>query len=182
MYNELYEAWRKERESEEIQALPRDFFAQLADYISKIKEEGRMLDEKTLRGRLLLQEREKVLRLTEELVRARYEKIMHLVSAGKVVSGTSLTEQEISLYEKTLPSTESYLGVLDTILQGRLSKVEEKVKSKNVVVRILKEIPAIIGVDMRTYGPFKPEDVASLPVENARILIEEDAAEEIEVT
>jgi len=93
-----------------------------------------------------------------------------------------LTEQETSLYEKTLPSTESYLGVLDTILQGRLSKVEEKVKSKNVMVRILREIPAIIGVDMRTYGPLKPEDVASLPVENARILIEEQAAEEIEVT
>ncbi|MDH5440971.1 MAG: hypothetical protein OEZ48_02290 [Candidatus Bathyarchaeota archaeon] len=182
MYDELYEAWRKEKESEEIQALSRDFFAQLTDYISKIKEEGRMLDEKTLRGRLLLQEREKVLRLTEELVRARYGKIMLLVSAGKIVPGTSLTEQEMSLYEKTLPSTESYLGVLESISLGRLSKVEEKAKSKNVVVRILKEIPAIIGVDMRTYGPFRPEDVASLPVENARILIEEEAAEEIEVS
>jgi DNA replication factor GINS len=182
LYDELYEAWRKEKESEEIQALPRDFFAKLADYVSAIKEEGRMLDKKTLRGRLLLQEREKVARLTEELVRARYEKIMRLVSAGRIVPGTSLTEQETSLYEKTLPSTESYLGVLDTILQGRLSKVEEKVKSKNVMVRILREIPAIIGVDMRTYGPFKPEDVASLPIENARILIEEQAAEEIEVT
>lgn len=182
MYNELYEAWRKEKENEEIQPLPRDFYAKLANYISRLKEESRMLDEKALRGRLLQQEREKVMKLTGELIRTRYDKIMQMVSASRIVPSTSLTEEEINLYEKTAPLTESYLSILNNILQGRLLGPEEKIKPKIMVVRILQEIPAIIGADMKTYGPFKPEDVASLPVENARILIKQGAAEQIEVT
>jgi len=35
---------------------------------------------------------------------------------------------------------------------------------------------------MKTYGPFKPEDIASLPEENARILIKQGAAMEVEVS
>jgi DNA replication factor GINS len=45
----------------------------------------------------------------------------------------------------------------------------------------LKEIPAIIGADMKTYGPFKTEDVASLPAENARILAKQNLAEKVEI-
>jgi DNA replication initiation complex subunit (GINS family) len=34
---------------------------------------------------------------------------------------------------------------------------------------------------MKTYGPFKAEDVASLPVENVKILVKQGLAEKIEV-
>lgn len=182
MYDELYEAWRGEKGAEDIQSLPRDFFAKLAEYIGKLKEESRMLDKRTLRGRLLSQERESVLRFTEELIRARYDKIMRLVSAGGIAPSTFFTEEEVDFYEKVAPSTESYLGILKNILQGRLLRVEKKAKKKVLVVRVLQEIPSIVGADMKTYGPFKQEDVAALPVENARILIKQGAAEEIEVT
>jgi len=33
---------------------------------------------------------------------------------------------------------------------------------------------------METYGPFKVEDVASLPVENAKILVKKGLAEKVE--
>jgi DNA replication initiation complex subunit (GINS family) len=33
---------------------------------------------------------------------------------------------------------------------------------------------------MKTYGPFKAEDIASLPVENAKILIKQGLAERVE--
>ncbi len=181
MYDELYETWRKEKENQEVQPLPRDFYAKLAEYQRKLKEESRMLDEKTLRGRLLQKERENVRRLTEELIRTRYNKIMWKISAGEIVPATSLTEEEANFYEKVSPSTESYLNLLNNILQGYLLKAEEKTKPKIVLVRILQEMPAMIGADMKTYGPFKPEDVATLPVENARILIKQGVAEEIEI-
>jgi DNA replication initiation complex subunit (GINS family) len=44
----------------------------------------------------------------------------------------------------------------------------------------LKEVPAIIGADMKTYGPFKVEDVAALPVENTKILVKQGLAERVE--
>jgi len=48
-------------------------------------------------------------------------------------------------------------------------------------LRFVKEIPAIVGSDMKTYGPFEPEDIATLPLENARILIKQGVAVEVEV-
>lgn len=182
MYDELYEAWRKEKENEDVQELPRDFYTRLAEYIRKIKEESRMLDEKTLRGRLLQKERENVERFTDELIRSRYDKIMRRISAGEILAAASLTDEEGALYEEVSPSAESYLGLLNNILRGQLLKAQEKTKLKpsTLLVRVLQEIPAIIGADMKTYGPFKPEDVAALPAENARILIKQGAAQEIE--
>jgi len=181
LYDELLDAWRKEKESEEIQPLAKDFYARLAEYMVKLREESRMLDEKTLRGRLLQSERENVKSLIEELIRTRYDKIMRRISLGEILPTTSLTEDETVLHEKVSPSTESHLSLLKNILQGQLVKAEEKAKPKVILVRILQEIPAIIGGDMKTYGPFRPEDVAALPRENARILIKQGAAEEIEV-
>jgi DNA replication factor GINS len=49
---------------------------------------------------------------------------------------------------------------------------------KRILVRFLQAIPAIIGPDMKAYGPFKEEDVASLPAENAEILITRGVAKE----
>ena len=44
------------------------------------------------------------------------------------------------------------------------------------------DIPRVMGIDMREYGPFKAGDLAVLPREIARILIERDAAERVRIT
>ena len=49
------------------------------------------------------------------------------------------------------------------------------------VVRFLQDIPEIVGVDLKIYGPYKKEDVGSLPRENAHALIMQGAAMQIEV-
>ncbi len=53
--------------------------------------------------------------------------------------------------------------------------------SRNRVLRFLKETPVIVGADMKTYGPFQPEDVASVPAENAKVLTRQGIAVEVEV-
>ena len=53
---------------------------------------------------------------------------------------------------------------------------------KKVVLRFLQDIPAIIGSDMKTYGPFLAEDVGSLPDENAKILVRQGLAKLVEST
>ena len=148
MYDELYEAWRKERENKEVQILPRDCYTKLADYVKKLKEESRMLDEKTLRGKLLQGQKENTRRLAEELIRTRCSKIMRGISDGKILPVTSLTEEEANMYEKVSPTTESYLSLQNNILQGHLAKAEEKTMPKTILVRILQEIPAIIEKEL----------------------------------
>jgi DNA replication factor GINS len=180
MYNSLHEAWRKERESTEIQKLTKDFYAKLADYVKKIREESRMLDEKTVKGKLLEQEYKNVKKMIEELVRLRYRKALRKAVAGKTVPKEFLTEEEAKLHGEILPLAEAYHGFVEDVLRGRVSGIERKEKSKRMLVRFLREIPAIIGSDMKTYGPFKSEDVATLPVENARALVKQGVVVEVE--
>ncbi len=180
MYDELFEAWKKEKEYVEFLMLPKDFYARLADYIKKIREEKRMLDEKTVKGQLLQREEENVLRMTEELIQSRYEKLIKIIANGESIPSTNLIGEEDTLYKEASLQSDYQVTFVKNILQGRLPK-EKKAKSKNqMIVRILQQIPQIIGADMKTYGPFKPEDIATLPDENAKTLIKQGAATEIE--
>ena len=54
-------------------------------------------------------------------------------------------------------------------------------KPKRILVRLLRDVPAIVGADMRPYGPFKREDVAVLPAENALALVGRGVAVEVKI-
>jgi len=180
MYNELYEAWKKEKENKEIQTFSSDFYSRLTDYVKSLKEESRMLDRKALKARLMLRELENVKRLTKELLQLRYKKTLNETTAGKVVPGDVLTEEEEGLHKAILPIAESYKTFLRDVLRGRSSPVKREEKPERMLLRFLQEIPAVIGSDMRTYGPFSVEDIATLPIENARIFLEKGMAIEVE--
>jgi DNA replication factor GINS len=180
MYNQLYEAWKKEKEIAEIHPLPERFYADLAEYMKKISVERRMLDERTVRGRLLQQEEENVKHMAEELVQTRYEKMLRAVSKGEVVPTSILLKEEETLYKDISAQTDSFQSFMKNLLLGRLPQETKKNSLGLTVVRFLKEIPEIVGADMKTYGPFKPEDVASLPKENAKTLIKQGVATEVE--
>lgn len=181
VYNNLYEAWKKEKESNEIQKLSKTFYAELAKYMKRIREEGRMLDKRTTKARLMEREFENAKRLARELGRLRYDKALRNAASGKSIPRETLTEEEEKLLGEILPLAETYKHFLKEILRGRVSNVEKEEKPKKLqLVRFLQEIPAIVGADMKTYGPFKPEDIATLPSENAMILVKRAAAVEIE--
>jgi len=180
VYNELYEAWKKEKENLEIQRLPGDFYARLAEYMKKIREESRMLDEKTTKARLMRLELSNVKTMIREIVQLRREKVLRKTMAGKIVPKENLTDEEERLRRGILPLAETYQVFLKDLLRGQLSTVEKGEKPKQILVRFLQPVPAIIGSDMKPYGPFKAEDMATLPTENARILINQGAAVEVE--
>lgn len=180
MYEELLEAWKKEKNNVELQALPRDFYANLVTYMKKMREESRMLDRKTTRARLMHREFENTKRLVKELMKLRREKILRNTIAGKILLEDSLTTEEKGLHHEFLPLAESYQGFLKNILRGQIAQVEKEEKTKKMLVRFVHEIPAIIGSDLNPYGPYKVEDMATLPPENAKILIKQGVAIEVE--
>jgi DNA replication initiation complex subunit (GINS family) len=183
MYDTVYDAWKKERENVELQPLAKDFYILLAGYVKKIREESRMLDEKTAKARLIKHELKNARRLIKALVQLRFEKIFLATTQSKTISVEVLTTEEEKLCGETLPLAESFQEFLKGVLHGRTPKVEvtEKERSKHVLVRFLKETPAIIGSDMKTYGPFKPEDIGTVPVENANVLIKQGLAAKLEL-
>lgn len=181
MYDQVYDVWRKERETSELQPLANDFYVLLAGYVKKIREESRMLDEKTAKARLIKHELHNVRRLAKALVQLRLEKIFHATTQGKTISAELLTAEEEKLCSEMLPLAGSFQEFLKAILHGRALRVEvAKERSERVLVRFLKDTPAIIGSDMKTYGPFKPEDLGTVPVENANVLVKQGIATKID--
>jgi DNA replication factor GINS len=180
MYKKLHEAWRKERDNAEIQKIPKDFYARLAGYVKKIREESRMLDEKAIKGKLLKWEYKNIKKMIKELIRLRYRKALGKASTGKTMPKEFLTEEEAKLHGEILPLAEAYHAFIEDVLRGRVSDIEGRRESERMLVRFLREIPAVVGADMKTYGPFKSEDVTTLPVENARALVKQGVAVEVE--
>jgi DNA replication factor GINS len=118
--------------------------------------------------------------MIKELIQLRREKALRKATTGGIVAKEALTQEEEKLLGEVSSSIESYQTLLKDILNGRLPRMEAEEKPKTMILRFLKEIPAIVGADMKTYGPFKPEDIASLPVENAKVLIKQGVAVEVE--
>ena len=181
MYNELYAAWKREVESAELENLRPDFYSRIADYVKSLKEEGRMLDKKTVKAKLLKVEMQNVKRLIHELVQTRYKKIVETLVQDEVLHLEVLTAEERKLYSGVLPFAETYPRLIEGILHGNLPRDGAETKHERTVLRFLKAIPAIVGSDMKTYGPFQAEDVATLPTRNAKILIKRGVAEKAEV-
>lgn len=179
MYNELYEVWKRELDNTELQRLPADFYFRITQYLKKIKEESRMLDRKNVRARLLRIETQNVKRIVRELAKARYEKIIRKVNANEKVPLDVLADEEKEIYMGVTPTAEAYQSFMKSLLQGYLSKIKGDQKHKRVVLRFLKGIPAIVGADLKTYGPFRVEDLASLPAENAKIMIRQGLAQRV---
>ena len=50
---------------------------------------------------------------------------------------------------------------------------------RNVTVKFVKRVNELVGLDMRRYGPFEADDVASIPAANADILIAGGEAVEV---
>ena len=48
-----------------------------------------------------------------------------------------------------------------------------------MVIRFLHEVDEIVGSDLEKYGPFKTEDIATIPYENAQALIAKNVATKV---
>jgi len=181
MYNDLYEIWKKERESSKLESLPPDFYSKITDYLRKIDEESRMLDRRTLKANFLKKETQNVERMIRALIEMRYKKLVRIMAEGKRVPSDVLTAEEEKIYAGASSFADAFQSFAKDILHGHLPSISSEQKHKRAALRFLKDIPPIIGADMKTYGPFKVEDVASLPIENVKILVKHGLAEKIEV-
>ena len=180
MYDELYSAWLGEIENSELVRLPTDFYTRLADYLKRIKEETRMLDKKTIKVALLEHELQNVKRMLQELVWTRYDKLIKLIATGQKPPADALTTEETQVVNGISPFADAYHRFATTLLQGQQPRIDVTDAHKRVVLRFTKGIPAIIGADMKTYWPFLAEDIASVPAENAKILVKQGLAEIVE--
>jgi DNA replication factor GINS len=195
VYNELYKAWKVEISNCELGSLPPDFYSKINAYLSKIKEDNKLLDKKSLKIILLEHEKQHVNQMLEELLKLRYEKLMVAITEAQKIPVASLASEEAKLCENFLVFSSAYQKFAKSLLLGESPQTPPATTStavsagsavdasspKRVALRFSKNVPAVIGFDMKPYGPFKAEDVASLPVENAKMLIKQGLAVQVDL-
>ncbi len=176
MYNDLYKAWKAEKTSEKPQPLPNDFYRRASGYMEGLESDSAASDPHTVQGRLLADERKMAQRLLDELREARLRKIVSAAKDG-AISTNDLTEEERTLvthFNESLSSFKERNG-------AKQSTQKQEDRTELSVLRFLDNVPEIVGVDLKIYGPYKKEDVGSLPNQNALALVKQGLAKEIDV-
>jgi DNA replication factor GINS len=204
MYDELYAAWRREIDDPTLGGLPPDFYTKIVEYLGHINEDHSSLDKKTVKVALLEHEGRNVERMLGELLDMRYKKILKTVTKLHKVPIELLAKEETEMCKSFASFANSYQQFAKNLLKGQQTpitvtviqpqmvqlietpkaeiKPQVHVVQKRLTLRFVKAIPAIMGADMKSYGPFNAEDVASLPALNAQILIKQGLAVLIEVS
>tara|TARA_B100000029_G_scaffold170068_1_gene166396 strand:- start:231 stop:779 length:549 start_codon:yes stop_codon:yes gene_type:complete len=163
----------QEFQTEEIQELNTDFFRNLSAFIGNLKNEEYDGIEKITKNQII----SIATNLTELLINKRLEKMSSLTHG-------TLTDEEKFIIDSNDEMNERKDMIISGIINGRTKFLEitsTKHKTKPVTVRFIKEFDEIVGVDLEKYGPFKSEDIATIPNDNAQALISNGVALKVKI-
>ena len=112
-------------------------------------------------------------KMVEEIFSIREKKILNkaLVAARTNESNEEhLAQQETKMFRKSIEMLKEYRKMLEEMFGNDESKPESSKDLNNLSVRILSDIPAFIGSDMKEYGPFSKDAVVELPFHIGKLL------------
>lgn len=200
-YEKLYDILRKEKYSQELQKIEKDFLKSLVKYL---KEKEAIAEAQRGKESIFAAEAEStqkqvqnIKKLIKELYEKREYKIMQLAIFASRIGDKELPQallpEERPLFLDMLNTLSAYReSIVQNMLEKKLPttpdqpqtiKRDEKAtfSSENKVVRFMHAVPKFVANDMNTYGPFEEEDTAILPGKAANVLIDKKRAEEITV-
>jgi DNA replication initiation complex subunit (GINS family) len=182
-YNDIYEAARKERYSEQLQQIPKNFVLEVAKYIKEKKEiaskESEDFSDVILKTKKQL---ENALTLFKELIIRRRKKILSLVL---IATETGISKQDFEnmlaiekeLFEGLMSCMDSSEKKLNESLSG--NSKGEQVKSNDLVL-FVDDVGEFLGAEEEKMGPYQKGDIANLPKEIVKILLDGKKVEIIE--
>ena len=112
----------------------------------------------------------------------RCKKTFNIDKIKETFDYSNLTDEEKYVFYGNREREHRINIILNMLFEGKPKTLEKIVSSINqnyVVLRFLDSLEQFVGINMNKYGPFKKDDVAILPFENARSIIENDKAVEI---
>lgn len=180
----IMELLKKETQIPKIQGMSPDIYKKIAQLIKELsiqKYENLELDVHHELIRLLVLS-------TKSLIELRTRKLLENSNANLPYPSLStddyskLTDEEKYIFEEERKLSQRKDLIIQSLIDGNvnnLDSISRIIRSKMIIIRFLESTDQFMGVDMAKYGPFIKEDVAILPFENARSLIERKVAVEI---
>ncbi|MBA4719329.1 MAG: DNA replication complex GINS family protein [Nitrosopumilus sp.] len=172
--NSLHQTVLLETENDSILEIDQNFYRNLSDFIGNLRKQEFDGVESKIKDALI----EMATELTSLLIHIRLEKI----SKSKDIQFGNLLDEEKFILDSQEEQRERIEMILSATINGKskfLESLAQNHKTKKIVIRFLKEVEEIVGADLEKYGPFKTEDIATIPYENAYALIAKNAATKI---
>ncbi len=179
-YNDLYEAARKERYSDNLQPLPKNFIEEVSEYLKEkkqlsLKEDDLFSDMITKTKKQL----ENAITLFKEMVIRRKKKILNLVL---IAAETGISKQDFdnmlsferALFEDLMKSIERSDRKLNELLEGKREEF------KNELIMFKSNVGEVLDAEGRKIGPFEKGQIANIPKEVAKILVDDGKARVVE--
>jgi DNA replication factor GINS len=167
------------------QPVPHNFYQNISNLVSLLREQNekenngaREKISKEINSNLI----NLVIKLTTLIFVLRCKKIFNSSKSQNIFEYSNLTDEEKYVFFGNREREQRINIVLKMLLEGKSKTLEKIVSSINqnfVIIRFLDSMEQFVGVNMNKYGPYQRDDVAILPFENARSIIENNRAVEI---
>ncbi|MDA7494888.1 hypothetical protein N8459_00080 [Nitrosopumilus sp.] len=164
--NSLHHTVLLETENDSLLEIKPNFYRNLSDFIGNLRKQEFDGVENKIKDTMI----EMATELTSLLIHIRLEKI----SNPDNFDISHLLDEEKFILDSHEEQNERIEMILSATISGKskfLESLAENHKIKKVVIRFLSDVDEIIGADLERYGPFKVEDIATIPYENAQALI-----------
>lgn len=188
-YETLYEILRREKIRTELQSLDKNF---LKDVVRYLRDKQSILDSQMKKVSVFSSsETQKtqrqignIKRMIRELYERRENKILQLALFSSRLEDKpifkEMLDEEKELYDRLVSILNTFrkdvlLNVISLknpeISLDKPKELKTGIKPNNKLVRFLHATPKFVDTDLKIYGPFEEEDVASLPLKVANLLI-----------
>jgi len=181
-YNDIYEAARKERYSEQLQKLSKKFVKDFSNYLKDKKEvafkEEDVFSDVAMKTKKQL---ENAVTLFKELMLRRRKKILTLVL---IAAETGISKQDfenmLSFEKELFEDFIKCVDVSDKKLNSSLNGEKEK-EQANELVLFNENVKEFVDMNGEKMGPYEKGQMANIPKEIAKILIDDEKVEVVEI-
>ncbi len=165
-FETIRKIFEEERTGKGLSNLPENFFQEAREYIDRkekiARKEGNEWEINTVKIRLRT--------IFERRERKIVEAALNYVHSGHEIE--NMIPEERKFFEEIV-------GAVRRFQEKRSHRFEEE--EKNALVSILGNVERFVGMDTRNYGPFHEGDMATLPDQNAELLVKKGLAKKMEM-
>lgn len=183
-YNDIYEALRKERYSEQLQPLLKDFVKEVSEYLRDkeviISGNKDLFSEELLKNKKQL---ENAVSIFKELMLRRKKKLLDLsfVSAETGISKRDFENMlsfEKETFEKIMKAINEGDKKMEKILGGGNEDGSNSEKNKLIIFKT--DVEEFLDLEGNKIGPFRKGDIVNLAQEIANILMVDNKADPVD--
>jgi len=179
-YNDIYEALRKEKYSEQLQSLPKSFIKQVSNYLEEKKQATEKKDDLFSDVAIKTKKQlENAVSIFKEIIMRRKKKLLTLSFIAKETGISkrdfeNMLDFERIMFDNIIKGMEEADKQINDLMNGKIEKKE------HVLVSFKDNVEEFLDSNGEGVGPFDKGEVANLPEEIAKILKEAGKVDVVE--